>query len=202
MLAPDQHAYSSITWGIPSLGADWIDGVIADSADPTRARLVLQETVHRLPWGFAVQAQPRSPAIHSTTTDPPRRWPAEHAVVFACFNRPEKITPMRFGSWLEILRQVPDALLWIINDHPLVEERLRMRATAWAGAPAPVFTPKLESAASPRPAAWLIFCSTPALTARSHSGDGPSCRPAPAHLPRRQLCFAHGRQSLRCHGAQ
>ena len=54
---------------------------------------------------------------------------------------------MRFGCWLEILHQVPGALLWIINDHPLVEERLRMRATAAGLEPQRlVFTSKLESA--------------------------------------------------------
>ena len=54
---------------------------------------------------------------------------------------------MRFHCWLEILQQVPDALLWIINDQPLVEERLRKKArAAGLGPQRLVFSPKLESA--------------------------------------------------------
>jgi predicted O-linked N-acetylglucosamine transferase (SPINDLY family) len=53
-----------------------------------------------------------------------------------------------FGSWLEILRQVPGSVLWIINDEPRVEERLRSRLTAAGLEPQRlVFSPKVESAA-------------------------------------------------------
>ena len=69
-------------------------------------------------------------------------------MVYACFNRPEKITPAVFESWLEILRQVPDSVLWIINDEPRVEERLRSRLTAAGLEPQRLlFSPKVESAA-------------------------------------------------------
>ena len=69
-------------------------------------------------------------------------------MVYACFNRPEKITPAVFDCWLEILRQVPNSVLWIINDQPLVEQRLRARlATAGLEWRRLVFSPKLESAA-------------------------------------------------------
>jgi predicted O-linked N-acetylglucosamine transferase (SPINDLY family) len=69
-------------------------------------------------------------------------------VVYACFNRPEKITPAVFDGWLEILRQVPDSVLWIINDEPLVEQRLRARlAQAGLEWRRLVFSPKVESAA-------------------------------------------------------
>ena len=136
--------------GYPSsLGADWIDGVIADSwLIPPDHESHYRETVHHLPWGFvssgpvAETRDPLTPPLTRQDLGLP-----EHAVVFACFNRPEKITPRRFDSWLEILRQVPKACLWIINDHPLVQERLRARATA-AGLDSQrlVFSPMLESA--------------------------------------------------------
>lgn len=137
--------------GYPSsLGADWIDGVIADSwLIPPEHDKHYKETVHRLPWGFV------SSGPHTEPSDPLKPpltrqdvGLPEHAVVFACFHRPEKITPTRFHCWLEILRHVPDALLWVINDQPLVEERLRGKATAAGLGPQRlVFSPKLESAA-------------------------------------------------------
>lgn len=133
-----------------SLGADWIDGVIADAwLIPPEHEPHYRETVHRLPWGFVSSgplpnpADPAPPPLSRESLG----LPAD-AVVYACFNRPEKITPALFDGWLEILRQVPLSLLWIINDHPLVEERLRARlATAGLEPQRLVFSPKLESAA-------------------------------------------------------
>lgn len=133
-----------------SLGADWIDGVIADAwLIPPEHEPHYRETVHRLPWGFVSSgplpepADPAPPPLSRQALGLPR-----DAVVYACFNRPEKITPALFDGWLEILRQVPGSLLWIINDEPLVEERLRARLTAAGLEPQRlVFSPKLESAA-------------------------------------------------------
>jgi predicted O-linked N-acetylglucosamine transferase (SPINDLY family) len=132
-----------------SLGADWIDGVIADAwLIPPDHEVHYRETVHRLPWGFVSSGPLDSTAAASP---PPSRealgLPAD-AVVYACFNRPEKITPAVFDCWLEILRQVPNSVLWIINDEPLVEQRLRARlAQAGLEWRRLVFSPKVESAA-------------------------------------------------------
>jgi predicted O-linked N-acetylglucosamine transferase (SPINDLY family) len=151
-----------------SLGADWIDGVIADAwLIPPEHEIHYRETVHRLPWGFvssgplpdpAASVQPfaaerDTPTRASTAIAPPP--PSREAlglpldaVVYACFNRPEKITPAVFDGWLEILRQVPSSVLWIINDQPRVQERLRARLAAAGLEPERlVFSPRLESAA-------------------------------------------------------
>ncbi|MBW4654439.1 MAG: TIGR03032 family protein [Kaiparowitsia implicata GSE-PSE-MK54-09C] len=45
--------------------------------------------------------------------------PAE-GVVFACFNTHRKITPDLFAAWMEILRQVPTSVLWLMTG--LVDE--------------------------------------------------------------------------------
>jgi predicted O-linked N-acetylglucosamine transferase (SPINDLY family) len=133
-----------------SLGADWIDGVIADAwLIPPEHDIHHRETVHRLPWGF-VSSGPL-PDQGAPAQPPPSReglgLPAD-AVVYACFNRPEKITPAVFEGWLEILRQVPDSVLWIINDEPRVEERLRAHLDAAGLEPQRLlFSPKVESAA-------------------------------------------------------
>ena len=149
-----------------TLGANWIDGVIADDwLIPPEHEPHYRETVHRLPWGFVssgplpdqvaseqpLAPDPDTPALASTAAAPPSRealgLPLD-AVVYACFNRPEKITPAVFERWLEILRQVPGSVLWIINDEPLVEERLRARLTAAGLEPQRLrFSPKVESAA-------------------------------------------------------
>ena len=142
-----------------SLGADWIDGVIADEwLIPPEHEIHHRERVHRLPWGFVSSGplpDPAAPAQPLGAADPAAPPPSREAiglpadaVVYACFNRPEKITPAVFGSWLEILRQVPGSVLWIINDEPRVEEGLRSRLTAAGLEPQRlVFSPKVESAA-------------------------------------------------------
>jgi len=161
-----------------SLGADWIDGVIADAwLIPPEHEPHYRETVHRLPWGFVSSgplpepADPAPPPLSRQALGLPR-----DAVVYACFNRPEKITPALFDGWLEILRQVPGSLLWIINDEPLVEERLRARLTAAGLEPQRlVFSPKLESAAFGQ----ACPCS-PALAPRSPHAWAPASVPPPA----------------------
>jgi predicted O-linked N-acetylglucosamine transferase (SPINDLY family) len=133
-----------------TLGADWIDGVIADAwLIPPEHEIHHRETVHRLPWGF-VSSGPLPDAADSGPPPPSREalgLPADGGV-YACFNRPEKITPAVFAGWLEILRQVPGSVLWIINDQPRVEERLRARLVAAGLEPQRLrFSPKVESAA-------------------------------------------------------
>ena len=133
-----------------SLGADWIDGVIADAwLIPPEHEIHYRETVHRLPWGF-VSSGPLPDPVAPAAPPPSREalgLPLD-AVVYACFSRPEKITPAVFDGWLEILRQVPGSVLWIINDEPWVEERLRARLMAAGLEPQRlVFSPKVESAA-------------------------------------------------------
>jgi len=151
-----------------SLGADWIDGVIADAwLIPPEHDIHHRETVHRLPWGFVSSGQLPDPTASAQPLAPERNTPAPAssatappppsrealglpvaAVVYACFNRPEKISPAVFDGWLEILHQVPGSVLWIINDQPRVEERLRARlAVAGLEPHRLVFSPKLESAA-------------------------------------------------------
>lgn len=159
--------------GFPgTLDADWIDGVVADAwLSPPEHEPHYRETVHRLPWGFVSSGplpdqtgsaqplapdtdnSPAPPAASPTPTEPPP--PGREAlglppdaVVYACFSRPEKITPTVFDCWMEILLQVPGSVLWIINDQPRVEQRLRARlAQAGLESRRLVFSPKVASAA-------------------------------------------------------
>ena len=193
-----------------SLGADWIDGVIADAwLIPPDHEPHYRETVHRLPWGFMSSDPLPEPA--TPVPPPPSRealgLPTD-AVVYACFNRPEKITPAVFDGWLEILRQVTGAVLWIINDHPRVEERLRARLTAAGLEPKRlVVTPKLESAAFGQACALadLLLDTSPygsgatAVTALA-AGLPLLTSPGPTFASRMgaSLCAATGLEELIC----
>lgn len=39
----------------------------------------------------------------------------EHEFVFCCFNQSFKITPEVFASWMRILKQVPNSVLWLLH---------------------------------------------------------------------------------------
>ena len=193
-----------------SLGADWIDGVIADAwLIPPEHDIHHRETVHRLPWGFVSS----SPLVDQgpPAQPPPSReglgLPAD-AVVYACLNRPEKITPAVFDSWLEILRQVPGSVLWIINDQPRVEERLRARLDAAGLEPQRLlFSPKMESTAFGRACALadLLLDTSPygsgatAVTALAAGLPLLTC-PGDTFASRMgaSLCAASGLEELIC----
>lgn len=50
--------------------------------------------------------------------------------VFAAFNNNYKITPEVFATWMRILTQVPDSVLWLMADNRWSEQNLREQAVA------------------------------------------------------------------------
>ncbi|SBO44417.1 glycosyltransferase family 41 protein [Cyanobium sp. NIES-981] len=118
-----------------SLGASWIDGLIADAQlIPVELEHGYSEPILRLPWGFVSSPAPEpcdnvADGLERQRARQRAGLPAK-AVVFACFNRPEKLDPDRFSLWLAILLQVPGSVLWLLMEHPLVRQRLRQYASA------------------------------------------------------------------------
>jgi predicted O-linked N-acetylglucosamine transferase (SPINDLY family) len=52
----------------------------------------------------------------------------EQGFVFCSFNNSYKYTPEIFAVWLELLRQVPGSVLWLLADNPWAEQNLREAA--------------------------------------------------------------------------
>jgi protein O-GlcNAc transferase len=48
--------------------------------------------------------------------------------VFACFNNPFKISPEIFATWMEILGELPDSVLWLYAGNEFVSGNLRAEA--------------------------------------------------------------------------
>jgi predicted O-linked N-acetylglucosamine transferase (SPINDLY family) len=86
-----------------------------------------------------------SPAAHSAPADQPsvQERPAtdptarpersrvglpEDAFVFCSFNNVYKITPEVFDLWCQLLREVPDSVLWILSSHAEANCNLRREA--------------------------------------------------------------------------
>lgn len=137
-----------------SMGADFIDGVIADNwLIPPELEPGYREKVHRLPCAFVWSAAPEgsspaNPASTDTARQAARRALGlpEQAPVYACFNRAHKLDPLTFDLWLAVLQRVPGSVLWLIQESPLVQQRLRSRAANNGLNPGRiVFTPKVPS---------------------------------------------------------
>ena len=55
---------------------------------------------------------------------------AEEAFVMAAFGNVYKITPEMFSTWMELLQEIPRAVLWIIDDNPTTTANLKAHAAA------------------------------------------------------------------------
>jgi predicted O-linked N-acetylglucosamine transferase (SPINDLY family) len=54
----------------------------------------------------------------------------EHALVLACFNQTYKLTQPFVSTWLDVLREQPDAVLWLWVPHALARRNLQAFAEA------------------------------------------------------------------------
>ena len=54
----------------------------------------------------------------------------EDRFVFCCFSNHYKITEAMFAAWMDILRQAPNAVLWLIADNPWARRNLHLHAAA------------------------------------------------------------------------
>jgi predicted O-linked N-acetylglucosamine transferase (SPINDLY family) len=54
----------------------------------------------------------------------------ENAFVMAAFGNVYKITPEMFSTWLDILAEIPEGILWLIDDNAATTRNLREYATS------------------------------------------------------------------------
>jgi protein O-GlcNAc transferase len=113
--------------GYPAtMGADFIQYIVADrQLIPPELASYYREKVIYLPHGW-VTSPIEVPEPTTTRAD----WglPTDRTV-FCCFNGIYKIDPIVFGVWMEILRAVPDSVLWLSDGgQPIIVDRLRQRA--------------------------------------------------------------------------
>ncbi len=95
-----------------TLGADWIDHIIADDVViPVGDEQFYSEKIIRMPVSY--QANDSKRPIHPIAPKRSDYGLPENAPVFCCFNKTTKINPAVMGAWAQILRQVPNGVLWI-----------------------------------------------------------------------------------------
>ncbi|GHU06707.1 hypothetical protein FACS1894158_13990 [Betaproteobacteria bacterium] len=126
-LAPAQ-----VNWiGFPgTLGAPWIDFLITDAVvSPPENQWMYSERLLHLPGCYLPGCREREYAPAPARAD---EGLPEDAIVLCSFNQTYKITPEMFAVWLDVLRTVPQAVLWLWASNPWAEDELR-RMAAQAG---------------------------------------------------------------------
>jgi predicted O-linked N-acetylglucosamine transferase (SPINDLY family) len=108
-----------------TLGGALVDYLIGDTVvTPSDHAADYAETLALLPGAYQVNDRSRpiaaTPSRHSLGF-------ALSTVVFCCFNRGYKLNPEVFDAWMQILADVPDAVLWLLTQRgdDLLERNLR-----------------------------------------------------------------------------
>lgn len=132
--------------GYPStMGAPFIDYIIADSfIAPMSHQRFFDERIVHLPHCY----QPNDRLRKAAEPRPSRAQCGlpDGAFVFCSFNNAYKITAPIFGVWMDLLREVPSSVLWLLAANPLAIANLRGHASARGIDPERlVFAPKLPS---------------------------------------------------------
>jgi predicted O-linked N-acetylglucosamine transferase (SPINDLY family) len=122
--APIQVSYL----GYPgTMGADFIDYIVADPiVIPAAASPHYAERVVRLPDCF--QANDAQRRIADLTPARGDVGLPEQGFVFCVFHSSYKLNPQMFDTWMNLLRQVPGSVLWLVGDNRAVIENLRRAA--------------------------------------------------------------------------
>lgn len=129
-----------------TIGATYIDYILVDKqlVPPEYQQHYVEKVVY-LPVTYLVTDSKR-PIAAQTSTRQEHGLP-ESGFVFCCFNNKYKISPFMFDSWMRLLHQVPNSVLWLIEANKTASHNLRQEAQLRGIAPERlVFAPKVASA--------------------------------------------------------
>jgi protein O-GlcNAc transferase len=147
VLAARPAAVQASWLGYPgTLGGTLVDYLITDGfTTPEGTEEYYSEQLVRLPHSLL-------PGDASQVANAPLPRAAcglsESAVVLCSFTQNRKLNPRLFDVWMAVMREVPEALLWLTEEHPLAVTNLRKEA-AQRGVEGHrlVFAPRAPSAA-------------------------------------------------------
>lgn len=141
-VAPVQVSYMGYAG---TMGAEHIDYLIADKVViPPAARVFYSEKIVYLPdTYYTFDTTIKVPDIEFTRKD---AGLPETGFVYCCFNNNHKILPEMLERWVRILSAVPDSVLWLFEDNPVVCNNLRQEAGRLGLLPQRlIFAPRMES---------------------------------------------------------
>jgi protein O-GlcNAc transferase len=112
-----------------TMGTSYMDYIVADRhvIPPEHARFYNEKVVYLpdayLPAASGLKIADRTPTRAECGLP-------DEGVVFCSFNHDYKIAPHVFAVWMNLLRQVPGSVLWLMSRNPLSQENLRREAAA------------------------------------------------------------------------
>lgn len=111
-----------------TLGGSFMDYLLADEfIVPPGAEDGYSEQIVRLPDTFQPNDSERAVGVERSRA---AYGLPEAAVVLCSFNHAQKINPLLFQAWMNVLRSVPDAVLWLGVRTAAALENLRLAAAA------------------------------------------------------------------------
>lgn len=117
-----------------TLGADYVQYMIADNeVIPAEFRQFYTEKVIYMPHSYFVNDHKQSARYVFDASERPTRKDygvPEDKFVFCNFNQIYKVDPDIFDIWMNILKRVPNAILWLLRFPPAGEENIRQAARA------------------------------------------------------------------------
>ncbi|HUA25574.1 MAG TPA: tetratricopeptide repeat protein [Steroidobacteraceae bacterium] len=109
-------------------GGDFLDYLVADEfIIPSAHEAHFTERIVRMPHGYLTY-DPNGPV--ATALSRADYGLPEGAVVLACLGQTRKINPLVFDPWMAVLREQPDAVLWLADTYGPATENLRREAEA------------------------------------------------------------------------
>ncbi|NKB58567.1 MAG: tetratricopeptide repeat protein [Alphaproteobacteria bacterium] len=110
-------------------GADFFDYIVTDDVvTPPETADTYSEAFAVMPHCYQVNNRDQ-PIADEPVSREAAGLPADR-FVFASFNNTYKLEPVMFGAWMEILRDIPNAVLWLLPNNALAVENLRREAGA------------------------------------------------------------------------
>lgn len=123
--APKQGTYLGF---IGTTGMPWFDFVIADRyALPEELTPYFTEKPLYVEGSFIPLTRDDTPVREATRAE---FGLPDDAFVMAAFGNVYKITPEMFETWMEILKVIPRAVLWLIDDNPTTTANIKKHAFA------------------------------------------------------------------------
>ena len=172
--APVQVSYMGFH---ATLGADYIDYLVADKvACPLEFAEFYDEKIVHLPNTFVVTDHKQSAQAvldHDSCATRADFGIPEAKIVFACFSQHHKIDPAIFRVWMNILKRVPNSLLWLLQFPAESQEHLVAEAERQGVKAAKLHFTELVPKSKHLERAYLadIFLDTPAVNAFTTACD-------------------------------
>jgi len=119
-----------VTWlGFPgTTGADCMDYILSDHfVTPDGSEPHFSEYLCRMPDTYFCNDKGR--VVAENKMDRAGQGLPEKGIVFCCFNKAYKLEPVRFATFMEVLRDVPGSVLWLIDSGKTQKMRLQQYAS-------------------------------------------------------------------------